>query len=99
MQTDIAECIATRGLRIQAERTLDEQELLQDGEIQVQYRLPTLPRGMEQMEAQYEPEDYLVVIPSIRPVNPEYLEALKAFDICIADDSDGKVDRRHLTQH
>ena len=50
------------------------------------------------MEAQYEPEDYLVVIPSIRPVNPEYLEALKGFDIFIADDSDGKVDRRYITE-
>lgn len=40
----------------------------------------------------------LVVIPSIRPVNSEYLEALKGFDIFIADDSDGKIDRTYITR-
>jgi hypothetical protein len=50
------------------------------------------------VEREYTPDDYLVVIPSIRPVNPEYLEALKGFDIFICDDSDGKVDRRYITE-
>jgi len=41
-------------------------------------------------------EKYLVVIPSMRPVNLDYLEAIRKLNIFIADDSDGKVDRANL---
>lgn len=48
------------------------------------------------MEKEYTPKNYLVVMPSIRPINPAYPEALKGFDIFVADDSDGKVDRLYI---
>jgi hypothetical protein len=41
-------------------------------------------------------EKYLVVIPSMRPINLDYFDAVRKLDIFIADDSDGKVDRTNL---
>jgi len=44
----------------------------------------------------YSADQYLVIVPSIRPVNLEYLSTLRDLDIFIADDSDGKVDRSDI---
>ena len=46
----------------------------------------------------FQPRDYLVVVPSIRPVNLKYLESLREFDIFIADDSHGEVDRGDIAR-
>lgn len=51
---------------------------------------------MGKMEKQYTAKDYLVVMPSIRKINPDYLAALRGFDIFVCDDSDGKVDRTYI---
>jgi len=54
--------------------------------------------GLMKMEA-YSADQYLVIVPSIRPVNLEYLSTLRDLDIFIADDSDGKVDRSDILNH
>ena len=47
-------------------------------------------------QEQYHPREYLIVMPSVRPIPWEYYQTLSEFDFFICDDSDGRAPRHNM---